>query len=193
MAVVRHKRWHPQIFAHRMLMQVQTADDFCLSVPLRGKFMHVLMHRHLPGTPRTRCRGLAPRRLTPRTIGLGRLRWSQGRLLGFFFTRFPCLTEHIDLVRQRFLDHFPQILEQVPAVKHLFGSRCSFRRSFEVTGPTITANNLDSRMLTKPVGKNLLAATRTSHQPVDAAPDQPAMSLLDGHEKTNHRRQEPEA
>jgi hypothetical protein len=150
MAVVRHKHWHPQIFAHRMRMQVQTADDFCLGVPLCGEFLHVLMHRHLPGPPRTGCRGLAPRRLAPRTIGLGRLRWSQGRLLGVLFHLQACLTEHIDLVRQRFLDHFPQILEQVPAVKHLFGSRCSFRRSFEVTGPTITANHLDARMLTEP-------------------------------------------
>jgi hypothetical protein len=53
MAVVCHKRGHLQIFAHGVPREVQTADDFCLSFPLCGKFMHVLMHRHLPGTPRT--------------------------------------------------------------------------------------------------------------------------------------------
>jgi hypothetical protein len=85
MAVVGHKRGHPQIFAHRMRMQVQTTDDFCLSVPRCGEFLHLLMHRHLPGAPRTGCRGLTPRRLTPSTIRLGRLRWNKGRLHSVLF------------------------------------------------------------------------------------------------------------
>jgi hypothetical protein len=39
-AVVGHKRGHPQVFAHRMRMKVQDPDDICLRFPLRGQFMH---------------------------------------------------------------------------------------------------------------------------------------------------------
>src|SRR5438132_7385042 len=99
--VVCHKRWHSQIFAHRMPMEVQTADDFCLRFSLCGEFMHLLMHRQLPGTPRTGCRGLTPRRLTELPSRLGRLRWSKGRLLGVLLHLLACLTEHVDLLRQR--------------------------------------------------------------------------------------------
>jgi hypothetical protein len=106
------KRWHPQIFAHRILVEMQTADDFCLSFPLCSEFMHVLMHRHLPSTPGTGRRGLAP--LITR---LDRLRWSQGRLLEVLFHLLACLTEHLDLLRQRFLDHFSQIFEHMPTIE----------------------------------------------------------------------------
>jgi hypothetical protein len=41
-----------------------------------------LVHRHLPGPPRTGCRGLPSRRLAKPPIRVGRLRWSQGHLLG---------------------------------------------------------------------------------------------------------------
>jgi hypothetical protein len=71
-----------------------------------------------------------------------------------------CLTEHVDLLRSRCLEHFAEMLEPVPAVKHVFGLRCAFRRSFAVTGPAITAHHLDSRMLSEPVGKNRLVAAQ---------------------------------
>jgi hypothetical protein len=38
-AVVRYKRGHAQVFAHRMRMQVQGPDDICLRFPLCGQFM----------------------------------------------------------------------------------------------------------------------------------------------------------
>jgi hypothetical protein len=98
MAVVCHKRWHAQIFAHCMRMQVQTADDFCLRFPRCGQFMHVLMHCRLPGPPRTGCRRLPPRRFRELPIRVGRLRWSTGRLLGILFQLLACLTQHVDLL-----------------------------------------------------------------------------------------------
>jgi hypothetical protein len=52
----------------------------------------------------------------------------------------------------------------MPAIKHMFSSRGSFPRPFKVTGPAITANDLDSWMLTEPVGKNLLV---TAQQHID--------------------------
>ncbi len=72
MAVVGHKRWHAQVFMHRVGVQMQTPDDFCL------------------------------RRLAELPIRVGRL-----SLLGGLFHLLTSLTEYVDLLRQRFLDHFP--------------------------------------------------------------------------------------
>ncbi len=140
MAVVSHKHWHAQVFMHRVRVQMQTPDDFCLGFPCRGKLMHLLMHRRLPGAPRTRGRGLTSRRLAELPMRVGRL-----SLLGVLFPLLTSLTEYVDVLRQRFLDHFPQIFEHMPAIKHLFGLRGSSRCSFEVTGSAITANHLDPR------------------------------------------------
>jgi hypothetical protein len=40
MAVVGHKRWHPQVFVHRVGVQMQTPDDVCLGFPCGGKLMY---------------------------------------------------------------------------------------------------------------------------------------------------------
>ena len=66
----------------------------------------------------------------------------------FFLTRLPCLTQHVDLVCQRFLDHFSQIFQEMPAIEDLLGVRCSFCCSFAVPGTSITRNHLDSGMPT---------------------------------------------
>jgi len=79
---------------------------------------------------------------------VGRLRWSQGHLLGVPLDLLACLTQHVDLVRQRFLDHFSQIFQEMPAVEDLLGVRCSFCGSFPVTSTSITCNHLDSGMPT---------------------------------------------
>jgi len=81
-------------------------------------------------------------------------------LLGVLFPLLTSLTEYVDVLRQRFLDHFPQIFEHMPAIKHLFGLRGSSGCSFEVTGSAITANHLDPRMSTEPMSKNLLIAAQ---------------------------------
>src|SRR6266487_1783000 len=109
MAVVGHKRWHPQVFVHRVGVQMQTPDDFRLGFPCGGKLMHLLMHRRLPGTSRTRGRGLTSRGLAELPIRVGRLSWSKGRLLSVLFQRLASVTEYVDVLRHRFLDHFPQI------------------------------------------------------------------------------------
>src|SRR5215471_16356484 len=124
-AVVRFKCWHPQIFVHRILMEMQPADDFCLSFPCLRKLMDLLMHCHLPSTPRAGWRGLAPRRLAELPTRLDSLRWNQGRLLGVHFHLLACLTQHVDLLRQRFLDHFSQIFEYMPTIEDLLGVRCA--------------------------------------------------------------------
>lgn len=145
-AVVRHKRRHPQIFAHRMPMEVQTPDDVCLCFPLCGQFMHLVMHRHLPGPPRAGCGGLPPRRFSPLTSRLDRPRWSQGRLLGVLFHPLACLTEHVDLLCQRFLDHFSQVFEHMPAIEDLLDVRGAFCGGFPITGASVTTDHLDSSM-----------------------------------------------
>jgi hypothetical protein len=40
MAVVGHKHWHAQVCMHRVRVQMQTPDDFCLGFPCRSKLMH---------------------------------------------------------------------------------------------------------------------------------------------------------
>jgi hypothetical protein len=102
---------------HCVRVQMQTPDDFCLSFPCLRKLMHLLMHRRLPSTPRTRGRGFTSRGLAELPIRVDRLRWSKGRLLGVLFHLLACLTEHLDLLRQRFLDHFSQIFEHMPTIE----------------------------------------------------------------------------
>jgi len=63
-----------------------------------------------------------------------------------FFTRLSCLTEHVDLLRQRFLDHFPQIFEHMPAIEHLFDLRRHSLDRFPVAGTPISADDLHASM-----------------------------------------------
>ncbi len=94
MAVVCFKCWHAQVFVHGVRVQMQTPDDVCLRFPCLRKLMHLLMHRRLPGTPRTRGRRFTSRGLAELPIRGDRLRWSKGRLLGVYFHLLACLTEH---------------------------------------------------------------------------------------------------
>jgi len=57
-----------------------------------------------------------------------------------------CLTEHVDLLRQRFLDHFPQIFEHMPAIEHLFDLRRRSLDRFPVAGTPISADDLHAPM-----------------------------------------------
>jgi hypothetical protein len=47
---------------------------------------------------------------------MGRCSGSQGRLLDGLFHLLACLMDQVDLLRQRFLDHFAQIFEEMPAI-----------------------------------------------------------------------------
>jgi len=69
-------------------------------------------------------------------------------LLRGLFHLLACLTQHVDLLRQCFLDHFSQIFQEMPAIEDLLGVRCSFCGSFPVPGTSITRNHLDSGMFT---------------------------------------------
>lgn len=155
-AVVGHKRWHPQVFMHRVRVQMQAPDDFRLGFPRGGKLMHLLMHRHLPGTSRTRGRGLTSRELAELAILGSRLSWSKGCLLSVLVQFRADLTEYIDVLRQRFLDHFPPIFEHMPAIEDVLGVRRAFCGSLAVTGSSITGNHFDSSMPVQPVSQDLL-------------------------------------
>ena len=193
MAVVGHKRWHTQILAHRIVMEMQTADDLCLRFRISRP-----VHAPVDASP-------SARRAAD---------WVQGACVAE-----ACAVDH--QLGQTQLEQGMSVECSVSPARLLDGARQSVALTFSGSlRPDFSAHANDRGLVgragrflwrlcgTRPrdhdrsprlqharvtIGSKPLHRCRAARPPVDAAPDQPAVCLLDRHEKTNHRHQEPEA
>jgi len=64
------------------------------------------------------------------------------------------------MLSEDLLQDFAHIFQHVPTVEDLFGLWSSNAGSFEIAAPTISADDLNSRMSEKPIGEHLLVTAQ---------------------------------